>query len=284
MLKPEDFNTNQKPTWCPGCGNWAIWGSLKKALAALGLNPWEVVVVFEIGCSGNMANFVKTYGFHGLHGRMLPVAAGVKLANHQLTVVCVAGDGGCLGEGTNHFIHLARGNHDITCLIHNNQVYGLTTGQTSPTSSRGYQSKSTPGGAIENPLNPIALALDSGATFVARGFAGQPRHLTDLIKKAVAHRGFSVVDILQPCVTFNKVNTFDYYRSRVYRLSEIKFNPLDKKAAWNKAWEKDKIPIGVFYRETRPAYHEELPQLAKKALVRQSLQVIDLSLSLEKFV
>jgi len=284
-MKPEDLNTPHKPTWCPGCGNYAIWVALKNAVAKLELDPSRVVISYGIGCSGNENNFVGTYTFHSLHGRPVPPANGIKMVNHELTVIAVSGDGDAYAEGGNHFIHACRGNHDITYLVHNNAMYSLTTGQASPTSQKGMPSKSTPEGVLERPLNPIALALTAEASFVARGFSGKEEHLTDLIAKAIQHKGFSLVDILQPCVTFNKLNTFHYYYERVYDLQKEGYQPDDKEKAFKKAQEwGERIPIGIFYREKRPSYHSELFQIKEKPLVGQNLAGIDITKSMKEFV
>ena len=285
MVERKDFATPVFPTWCPGCGNFGIWGALKNALVELDWKPEEVLIVYGIGCSGNGADFLKTYGFHGLHGRTLPVATGAKLSNHELKVVAVAGDGDGYGIGVGHFIHAMRRNLDITLIAHNNQVYGLTTGQTSPTSDKGFATKSTPAGVIELPVNPIALALSSGATFISRGFAGDIKYLTNLLVDALSHKGFSLIDIFQPCVTFNNLNTYDWFRDRVYKLEAENHNPQDKPEAFNKSQEwGDKIPIGLFYKERRSTYEDELPQIAEKPLVQQDIENIDISGLLDKFV
>lgn len=243
------------PTWCPGCGNFGIWQALQKALSKLNLKPEKVVGVFDIGCNSNMFNWLEITSLEGLHGRTLPVAQGIKMINPDLTVLAIAGDGGCYGEGGNHLLHAARRNPDLTLLVHNNQVYALTTGQTSPSSNKGFKTKSAPEGNPDSTLNPILLSLAAGASFVARGFSGDMLFLTDLIVQAVDHRGFSIVDILQPCVTFNSLNTFAWFKERIYQLDS--HDPSDKKAAFTKALEwptnepDGKIPTGVFYKENR---------------------------------
>lgn len=280
MIPIEQFETEHAPTWCSGCGDFAIWRALKLTLARSELKPEELVVVFGIGCSGNMADKLRTYCFHGLHGRALPAAEGIKLANHRLPVLVVAGDGDGYGEGMGHFIHTIRGNHDLTYVVHDNAVYGLTKGQTAPTSQKGFVSNSTPSGVIEEAVNPLALAIAAGATFVARGFSGDVHHLSDLMLAGMAHRGFALIDVLQPCVTFNHINTFDYYRERVFKLeNEKSYDSTDRQSAFRAALEwGDRIPIGIFYqKEERPAYHEELPQLAKGALVDQSIDGAELA-------
>ena len=285
MVERKDFGTPVFPTWCPGCGNFGIWGAVKNALVELEWSPHEILIVYGIGCSGNGADFLNSYGFHALHGRTLPVATGAKLSNHELKVVAVAGDGDGYGIGIGHFIHAMRRNLDITLIAHNNQVYGLTTGQTSPTSDKGFATKSTPTGVIELPVNPIALALSSGATFISRGFAGDIKYLSSLLVQALSHKGFSLIDIFQPCVTFNDLNTYDWFRDRVYKLESENHDPQDKGEAFNKSQEwGDKIPIGLFYKEHRSTYEDELPQIAEKPLVQQDIENIDIGGLLDKFI
>ncbi len=256
------------PTWCPGCGNFGIWAALKSAFTNLKLAPHNVAVVFGIGCSGNMNDFFWVNSFHALHGRAVPLAIGIKLANHKLPVIVVAGDGDCYGEGGNHLIHAARGNHDITVIVHDNRVYGLTTGQVAPTATKGFKAKSTPSGIIEVEMNPISLVLTQGATFVAQGFAGDITHLSDLITKGIRHRGFSLVNVFQPCVTFNKINTYEWYRKRIYKLDEKNHDPKNIKKALDKSLElEEKLPIGLIYEEERPTYTDYLPQLGETILI-----------------
>jgi 2-oxoglutarate ferredoxin oxidoreductase subunit beta len=264
----EQWNTTHTPTWCPGCGNYSIWNELKGALDDLKIPAHKTLIVYGIGCSGNMYNVVKTYGWHSLHGRAVPTAVGAKLANKDLTVIVVGGDGDGLGEGLSHFIHGLRGNANITYLLHENKVYGLTTGQSAPTSVKGFISRSTPEGLIEVPINPLKLALAAGGSFVARGYAGKPRELRELIKKGIQHRGFSFIDILQPCVTFNKANTYEYYNGRVYDLGMNGYKPTDYDQAMIRAGEwGEKIPLGLFYHDSREPYEDDLPQEEGKALV-----------------
>jgi len=261
MSTIQDF-TGCQPTWCPGCGDWGIGIAIKSALVQLGLDPSSLFAAFGIGCSGNMNDFLNAYAMHGLHGRSIPNVIGMKLANHKAVAVAIAGDGDCYGEGGNHFLHVCRGNHDVTVIIHDNRVYGLTTGQSAPTAQKGYKSKSTPLGIIEESVDPLSLALTQGATFVAQAFAGDAIHMTSMIKQAVEHKGFSLVNILQPCVTFNKINTYQYYMKRVYKLSET-YNKSDIVSAVEKAREvyEEKYPLGVLYEIHKPAYHEQIIQL-----------------------
>jgi 2-oxoglutarate ferredoxin oxidoreductase subunit beta len=283
MATEKDFLTLNQPTWCPGCGNFGIWTAIRQALAELGLEPHQVVMVFDIGCCGNGANYYNLYGFHSLHGRPLPVAYATKLANHELTVIAISGDGGGYGEGGNHFLHTCRGNVDITYIIHNNHRYSLTTGQSSPTSEHGAKTKSTPDGLIEYPLNGLQIAITAGATFVAQAYADEVAHLKELIKKAINHQGFSFLDVLQPCVIFNEKNVREQYRQKVYKLEETDYQSKDKLQSYQKAVETEKLPIGVLYQETRPTYESQLPQIAKMPLVKQEVKVTPISELLKEF-
>ena len=276
----QTYKSEIKPTWCPGCGDFAVLNALQKAIHALQLEPWNVLLVSGIGCSSNLPHFLSTYGFHAIHGRAIPVATGAKLANPDLHVIVTGGDGDGYGIGLGHFIHAMRRNLDITYIVMNNEIYGLTTGQASPTSEKGMKTKSTPNvGVIENPLNPITLAISAGATFVARTFSGDVKQMADLVQKGIDHKGFSLIDALSPCVTYNKVNTYDFFRQRVYDLQKEGHDPMDVKAAFAKAIEwptvqHERIPIGLFYRaEGVPTYEELEPGLAKGPPVRQPLGI-----------
>ncbi len=270
MEKIDEFD-GYTPTWCPGCGDWGIGMAIKSAFVQLGYDPSSVFVVFGIGCSGNMNDFLNAYAIHALHGRAIPNAIGMKLANHTMPTIAVVGDGDCYGEGGNHFIHACRGNHDITIIVHDNGVYGLTTGQVAPTAQKGAKSKSTPKGIIEIPMNPLSLALTQGATFVAQSFAGDLQHIVEMIKKGIAHKGFSLVNILQPCVTFNKVNTYQYYYEKTYKLGE-EYDAKEYDGALKKAGEvgEEKFPLGLLYQVERPVYHEvALEGLGGKTLLEK---------------
>jgi 2-oxoglutarate ferredoxin oxidoreductase subunit beta len=257
--------------WCPGCGNFGILNAVKSALVELELDPHQVLMVSGIGQSGKLPHYMKCNTFNSLHGRPVPPAVAAKLANPKLTVIAVSGDGDGYGEGGNHFIHAMRRNHDITYLVHNNQVYGLTKGQASPTSDSGFVTKTTPHGA-PSPVSPLALAIVSGAAFVARGFAGDVTHLSGLIKKGIIHKGFALVDILQPCVSFNHKNTYEWYRERVYKLDDEEYDPSDKIAALEKAMEwGDRIPTGILFRQERPTFEEQFPVLSRGTLVDQEI-------------
>ncbi len=246
----QDFESDDPIAWCPGCGNFSILKALKLAFVELNKKPQEIVIVSGIGQAPKTPHYLRCNTFNGLHGRTLPVATGIKLANHELTVLAQGGDGDGYAEGGNHFMHAMRRNIDVTYLVHDNQVYGLTKGQTSPTSSRGFVTKTTPWGAISPPLNPLLLAVASDCSFVARGFAGEIDHLKELIKAGILHKGFAFIDILQPCVSFNKVNTFKWYSERVYHLEEEKgYDPGARSAALQRAQEwGERIPIGILYR------------------------------------
>ncbi len=287
MTTPSDFETPNVPTWCPGCGNFGMWRALRTAYAELGIPTEALAVVWGIGCHGNGADFTRTQGFHALHGRALPVATGLHLANPELTVVVEMGDGDAFGIGLGHFAHSCRRNLDMTAITHDNQVYGLTTGQASPTTAQGVHTPSTPGGVLEQPVNTVGLAIAEGATFVARGFSDDVEHLTGLMKEAISHRGFAVLDVFQPCVTWNKLNTHAWFRERVYKLEESGWDATDRQAAMALTMsslsdmscspEACRVPIGVIYREEgRPTYADGLPQLTGP-LWRQALGPRDIT-------
>jgi len=284
-LNIKNFETKICPTWCPGCGNYSIWVAVRQALVNLNIKPHEVAFTFDIGCNSNGANFLHGYICHALHGRALPPAEAIRLANHKLkAIIAFGGDGGGFGIGIGHFIHACRRNIDILYLTHDNQIYGLTAGQTSPTSEKGFKTKSTPFGNPEEPINPPALALSSEATWVARGFAGEIQHLTSLIEQGIKHPGFAHLDVFQTCVTFNKINTFEWFRSIVYKLEETDYLPNDKKKAWEKAWElNEKLPIGIFYEEKKETYKDHLPQLQNEALVEKKLSDVNLTKAMAEF-
>jgi len=270
MVTVSDY-AGLKPAWCTGCGNFGILEALNRALIEMKIEPHQVLLVSGIGQAGKLPHYTRGNVFNSLHGRPVPPAIGARIANSELIVIAVSGDGDAYGEGGNHFLHAARRNHDITYLVHDNQVYGLTKGQASPTSDVGFITKTTPYGAA-SPVNPIALAIVSSASFVARGFAGDIDHLSNLIKKGITHRGFALIDILQPCVSFNHKNTFQWYRERVYNLEDEKYDPSDKKAALEKAliWGEE-IPIGIIYEEDLPVYEDQLPALSDGPLVKQKI-------------
>ena len=247
----EHYKGKIHPDWCPGCGDFSVLTAIQKALTELGLQPHQVITISGIGCSSNLPGFINTYGMHTLHGRALAVATGVKMANHELTVIATGGDGDGFGIGGNHFLHAMRRNVDLTYIVMDNQIYGLTTGQTSPTSVVGMQTKSTPEGNLENPINPIPLAMVGGATFVARAYSGRQTHLVEVLKLAIEHKGFSFVDVFSPCVTYNMDNTYKWFKSRVKPLEDEDYDPTDFHAAIDRGLQwGDEIPIGVFWRRS----------------------------------
>jgi 2-oxoglutarate/2-oxoacid ferredoxin oxidoreductase subunit beta len=271
MVTLENYHSDDPIAWCPGCGNFSILKALKQALVDLQQEPHELVIVSGIGQAPKTPHYLRCNCFNGLHGRTLPVATGIKLANHELTVLAQGGDGDGYGEGGNHFLHAMRRNIDITYLVHDNQVYGLTKGQTSPTSDFGFVTNTTPRGAISPACNPLLIAIASDCSFVARGFAGEIDHLAGLIKAGIQHKGFAFIDILQPCVSFNRVNTHKWYSDRVYQIDEdSRYDASDRLKAFEKAQEwGDKIPIGLLYRNQRPALEDQIPAIANQPLVSQ---------------
>jgi 2-oxoglutarate/2-oxoacid ferredoxin oxidoreductase subunit beta len=274
-VKVKDYASEVKPTWCPGCGDYGILAALKQALAQADIAPHQALIVTGIGCGSKLPDYATVNGFLTLHGRPLPVATGARLANHGLKVITVHGDGDGLGLGMGHFIHTARRNVNIVDILQNNQIYGLTKGQYSPTSDHGFVTSTSRDGAIEMAAPPLALALAAGATFVARGFAGDVKGLAGLIGKALEHEGYALLDVLQPCVTFNRKNTYDWYRERVYDLQEAGHDPSDRIAAFEKALEwGDQIPIGLVYQSQRPTYEEQVPGLRAGPLATRKLKAL----------
>ena len=256
MKKEKDFHLSD-PTWCRGCGLFGIFAALKKAAVTLDLDPEELVVVTGIGCHGRLNNHFKTYGFHALHGRTLPVASGVKLSNPFLPVIGISGDGDAYSIGLGHFIHALRRNISITYLVVDNRLYALTQGQTSPTSDMGYVSVSAPYGTKEFPLNGPRLALASGGTFIARGFSGNPKQLASIIEKGMTHKGFSFIEVLSPCVTHNKVITTQWFRENIVPVDEDpRYDPKNRTEAWKKLSSEGKIPVGLIYIEDKPSYED----------------------------
>ena len=243
--------------WCPGCGNFAILTALKGALTELGIQPEKLVVVSGIGQAAKAPHYYKCNLFNGLHGRSLPAATAIKAANPELTVIDESGDGCMYGEGGNHFVHAIRRNPDITNLVHNNMVYGLTKGQASPTSLRGFKTPVQTEGVFSEPFNPLALAISLGASFIARVFAGDIEQTKAIIKKAILHKGYSLVDILQPCVTYNKMNTYKWFKENVFYLEES-YNPSDRMEAFRTAVGEAKLPLGIFYINPKPTFDESL--------------------------
>jgi 2-oxoglutarate ferredoxin oxidoreductase subunit beta len=253
----EEYKSDEKPTWCPGCGDFGVLNALYNALRTQGYAPEEVVTVSGIGCSSRLPYFMSTYGFHSLHGRAMPIATGLKVANPNLKVVAVGGDGDAFAIGAGHTVHALRRNVDLCYVIMDNSIYGLTKGQTSPTSQLGFTTKTTPRGNVDQPINPLLLALACGATFVARGFSGKPKELAELIVRGLNHKGFAIVDTYSPCPTFNKVNTFKFYREEVEDVP-ADHDVTNKVEAMRLAAMDDPLHVGVFYEVEVPSFVEHV--------------------------
>jgi 2-oxoglutarate/2-oxoacid ferredoxin oxidoreductase subunit beta len=282
MVTLESYR-GQIPAWCPGCGNFAILKTFKDSMVELNIEPHQFTVVSGIGQAAKLPHYTKCNTFNGLHGRTLPVATGIRLANHTMLVIAESGDGDCYGEGGNHLLAAMRRNINVKLFVHDNQIYGLTKGQPSPTTIEGMVTKNMPFGVIAEQFNPMALAVALDCSFAARGYAADTEHLKGLMMEAVNHKGFALLDILQPCVTFNKVNTYDWYKQRVYHI-EPGYDPRDRKAAFAKALEwGDRIPIGVIYRNDRPAFEDRIPMLADKPLVRQEFDGTRIQRTIKEF-
>ena len=284
MVSIKDYESDFENKWCPGCGNFAILTSMKEAFVKLGLAPHEILIFSGIGQAAKTPHFLKCNMFHGLHGRALPAATGAKTANHNLTILVNSGDGDCYGEGGNHFINAIRRNIDLTLLVHNNKVYGLTKGQASPTSDMHMVTRAQPQGVILEPLNPLTVALALKGSFIARGFTGRTDHLSMLIREGIKHKGFSLIDILQPCVSFNHLNTFEWYSERVYELGKEGHKSSNYMDAISKAGEwGDHIPIGIFYKEDKPSFTERIPALKESALIDRTYDPQKLKALLSQF-
>lgn len=283
MATVAELNTGHMPDWCGGCGDFGILIALKGALAKLNLEAHNTVVVSGIGCSGKLPHYVKTYGYEGLHGRATPAATGVHLANDRLTTVVVGGDGDGYGIGMGHFVHTMRRNLNITYIVHDNEIYGLTTGQTSPTTKQGVKTKSTPHGAIEKEVNPLLISLAAGATFVARGFSGDIPYLTDLIVQGISHRGIAHIDVFQPCTTYRKDLSYEVYQKKIYKLETEGHDPKNYEAAIRRAHETERWPIGVFYKEEKPIYTDGIPFIKDSPLVKHDISNVDITKFIEEF-
>ncbi len=285
MVTVTELMTNEKIQWCPGCGDFGILTAARNAISQLNIDPKGVVVVSGIGCGSKIPHYIKCYGVETLHGRALPVAQGLKLANHALEVIAFMGDGDCYGIGMGHLIHAMRRNIDIVAVVHNNEVYGLTTGQTAPTSPKGWITKSTPAGSLDIPVNPIALALVSGATFVARGYAGDVKHLTDLIVEAVKHKGFAFIDVFQPCITFNLIHTYQWYQQNIYKLDDSNHDKKDFFRALELSLRpQEKLPIGIFYQTEQPTLESQLSELSKGPIAHQDISSVDITDLLKRYL
>jgi len=280
-----DFKSNDEIAWCPGCGDFGILTALKQALVKLGRPPKDILLVSGIGQAAKLPHYVKSNCFNGLHGRAIPAASGAKIANRELTVLVTTGDGDCYGEGGNHFMHNIRRNLDITVIVHDNQIYGLTKGQASPTTDTGVVTKVQSEGVILEPIRPLEIAIALGAGFVARGYSADGEHLSSLISEGIKHRGFALIDVLQPCVSFNKKNTYEWYSKRVYKVNDDpSYNPNNRIAAFEKATEwGDRIPIGIIYRAEKETYEDKSGIGTRPPLVEENLDDIDIRDTLKDF-
>jgi 2-oxoglutarate/2-oxoacid ferredoxin oxidoreductase subunit beta len=273
MATFKDFRNDVKPNWCPGCGDFSVQAAMQRAAANVGLEPENLAVISGIGCSGRISGYIKSYGFHGIHGRSLPIAQGVKMANRELTVVASGGDGDGFAIGMGHTIHAIRRNIDITYIVMDNQIYGLTKGQTSPRSAAGFKTKSTPEGSIEQAVSPMELALSAGATFVAQSFSTDLKDLTAIIEAGINHKGFSFINVFSPCVTYNKINTYDWFKQNLTKLNTIEgYDPSNKEQAMQTLMQHDSLVTGIIYQDSsRPSYQELVPGYAEKSLTKSDL-------------
>ncbi|MEL3960628.1 2-oxoacid:ferredoxin oxidoreductase subunit beta [Lysinibacillus endophyticus] len=280
MATFKDFRNSVKPNWCPGCGDFSVQAAIQRAAANVGIEPHELAVVAGIGCSGRIAGYINSYGFHGIHGRALPIAQGLKMANRDLNVIASGGDGDGFAIGMAHTVHAIRRNIDITYVVMDNQIYGLTKGQTSPRSAKGFITKSTPEGAIEPSLKPLEVALSSGATFVAQGFSTDIKELTALIEAGIQHKGFSFINVFSPCVTYNKVNTYEWFKEHLTKLSDIEgYDSSNRELAMQTVMEKEGLVTGIIYQDTETkSYQEKIPGFAEAPL-----NSLDMNLSEDQF-
>lgn len=279
MSSVHDFKSNDPIAWCPGCGDFGILNALKKALVILGKAPKDILMVSGIGQAAKLPHYIHCNCFNGLHGRALPIAVAAKIVNPGLTVIVTTGDGDCYGEGGNHFMHNIRRNADITVIVHNNQIYGLTKGQASPTTDQGHKTKVQTDGVVLKPFHPLETAIALGAGFIARGFSGNIEHLTGLIVEGVRHNGFSLIDVLQPCVTFNKINTYEWYTKRVYDLNnDTQYSKRDRASALSKSAEwGERIPLGILYQVEEDTYEKKRGLDQRKPLVDEPIENVDIT-------
>ncbi|MBP1934144.1 2-oxoacid:ferredoxin oxidoreductase subunit beta [Ammoniphilus resinae] len=275
MATLHDYRMDITPNWCPGCGDFSVLAAIQKAAVNLNIEPENFVLQSGIGCSGRISGYLNVYGMHTMHGRSLAVAQGVKLANRDLTVVCAGGDGDGFGIGGNHFVHAARRNIDITYIVMDNQIYGLTKGQMSPTSPKGFLTKSSPEGNPESPISPLQLALSANASFIAQGFSGDIKHITSLIEQGIRHKGFAFINIFSPCVTFNKVFTYDFFKQNIVNLDDDpQYDSTDRTMAFDKVEQTDGFVKGLIYRKERMDFVDALPgRSGKENLSNQDLQL-----------
>ncbi|SEB01978.1 2-oxoglutarate ferredoxin oxidoreductase subunit beta [Thalassobacillus cyri] len=259
MATFKEFRNKVKPNWCPGCGDFSVQASIQRAAANVGLEPEDLAVISGIGCSGRISGYINSYGFHGIHGRVLPIAQGVKMANKNLKVIASGGDGDGFAIGMGHTVHAIRRNLDITYIVMDNQIYGLTKGQTSPRSEKGFKTKSTPEGSIESAVNVMEMALSAGATFVAQSFSSDLKELTSLIEQGINHEGFSLINVFSPCVTYNKVNTYDWFKENLVSLDDIEgYDSSDRKKAMATLMEHNSLVKGLIYQNTEQKSYQDL--------------------------
>ncbi|GFR37646.1 2-oxoglutarate ferredoxin oxidoreductase subunit beta [Insulibacter thermoxylanivorax] len=277
MATFKDFRNNVKPNWCPGCGDFSVQAAIQRAAANAGLEPENLAIVSGIGCSGRISGYINCYGFHGIHGRALPIAQGLKLANRDLTVIASGGDGDGFAIGMGHTIHAIRRNVNITYIVMDNQIYGLTKGQTSPRSAFGFKTKSTPEGSVESPLSPLEIAMAAGATFVAQSFSSNLKQLTELIEQGIKHEGFAFINVFSPCVTFNKINTYDWFKENIVDLAEFEdYDPSNRVMAMSKIMETNGLLTGLIYQDTsRKSYEDLVPGFKKEPLVNQDIRLTE---------
>jgi 2-oxoglutarate ferredoxin oxidoreductase subunit beta len=282
MVDKNIYQADRETAWCPGCGNLPLRTALSEALSEMDLKPEEVTMFTGIGQAAKMPHYIKVNGFNGLHGRSIPPAVAMRVANPKMTVIVESGDGCTYGEGGNHILHNIRRNLDIIHLVHDNQIYGLTKGQASPTSMAELITPVQTHGVNAEPFNPVRFAVGMKASFVARSTVGDREHLKEMIKEAKKHKGYALIDIFQPCVSFNKINTYQWYNKRVYKLED--HDPTDHAAAMKVADKfGDEIPIGVIYREEKPTFRERIPYLKDKALVDRDVKVEDMEYLIKEF-
>lgn len=258
MATFKDFRNTVKPNWCPGCGDFSVQAAIQKAAAGVGLEPENLAVITGIGCSGRLSGYINSYGFHSIHGRALPLAQGVKMANQELTVIASGGDGDGFAIGMGHTIHALRRNIDLTYIVMDNQIYGLTKGQTSPSSAHGFVTKTTPKGSIEKNVSPLELAITSGATFIAQSFSSDIKELTAIIEAGIQHKGFSFINVFSPCVTYNKINTYDWFKENLTKIADIEgYDPSNKAQALSTVIEHDGLVTGIIYQDTATSSYAE---------------------------
>ncbi|MGG1574358.1 2-oxoacid:ferredoxin oxidoreductase subunit beta [Fictibacillus sp. NRS-1165] len=275
MATFKDFRNSVKPNWCPGCGDFSVQASIQRAAANVGLEPNDLAVISGIGCSGRISGYIKSYGFHGIHGRVLPIAQGVKMANRDLTVIASGGDGDGFAIGMGHTVHAIRRNIDVTYIVMDNQIYGLTKGQTSPRSAEGFKTKSTPEGSVESAIGIMELALTAGATFVAQSFSSDLKELTAIIQKGIEHKGFSLINVFSPCVTYNKVNTYDWFKEHLTSLDTIEgYDSSNRMMAMQTLMEHDGLVKGIIYQnKEKPSYQDLAHGYSKDALSKADLKM-----------